>query len=60
MVATRSISKSKALREATSDLTADISRLREAYFEGKASGDGDVVRPEEFLKALKAERDSRG
>lgn len=52
----------QAIAEPTSDqvLAEDLFRLRQAYREGKDSGEGIVVDPGTFLKELKAERGSRG
>jgi antitoxin ParD1/3/4 len=38
----------------------DLEPLRKAYAEGKASGEGEMVDPVEFLKSLKAERSVGG
>lgn len=38
----------------------EIENLRQAYLEGKASGEGEDVEPVAFLRELKAERSARG
>ena len=52
----------QAIAQATPEqvLAEDLLRLRQAYREGKDSGEGIAVDPGSFLKELKAERGSRG
>lgn len=38
----------------------ELERLKQAYAEGKASGDGETVDPAAFLASLKAERSAGG
>lgn len=38
----------------------EITRLKKAYEEGKASGEGREINPDAFLAELKAEARSRG
>ncbi|MGO4832353.1 type II toxin-antitoxin system ParD family antitoxin [Rhizobiaceae sp. 2RAB30] len=38
----------------------EIENLKRAYLEGKASGEGEDVEREAFLRELKAERSARG
>mgnify|MGYP001040625470 CR=1 FL=1 len=38
----------------------ELDRLKQAYHDGKNSGEGEDVDPAAFLKSLKAERSARG